>query len=405
MTAVVADFDAGDAEAAFAERPWLAAEHLDQHRGLAAHLHIGQQADRPVPMAVREAQQEVAHGGDSRFGCRLRQLRSDSLRALQARRRERSGAASGPGRRGVRRDPARARPRSERTTGPRAATTSSAGRPRGSRSRPRPGRGCRSPSSGIGASSPAITVTISAPSARCWIVVVRVEPVPPQATISPSAKPTASPFLKRPWASSRAAGAMPPLATPASAPSSRRRSPRQRRSGRARPGPAGSPAAMSPRTTRAGFSESSQARSAAMITLEELGRTSTSSEGTLVDPGQQLVGRGVERLAAGHDVGAELGEEPLQAVAGGDRDDAGPARFQPRRRARPSARACRRRRGWSPRRRPRTAPPPPPDSSVWTWTLSVASSPTTSTESPSPSSRGRNPREERPLPETMKLVQ
>ncbi len=33
-------------------------------------------------------------------------------------------------------------------------------------------------------------------------------------------------------------------------------------------------------TTRAGFSESSQARSAAITTLEELGKTSTSSEGT-----------------------------------------------------------------------------------------------------------------------------
>ena len=44
-----------------------------------------------------------------------------------------------------------------------------------------------------------------------------------------------------------------------------------------------------------------------------------------MDPGQQLVGRGVERLAAGDDVGAELAEEPLHAVAGGDRDDAGAA--------------------------------------------------------------------------------
>ena len=50
---------------------------------------------------------------------------------------------------------------------------------------------------------------------------VRVEPAPPQATISPPAKPTASPCLKRPWASSRAAGATPPVATPSRAASSR----------------------------------------------------------------------------------------------------------------------------------------------------------------------------------------
>ncbi len=48
-----------------------------------------------------------------------------------------------------------------------------------------------------------------------------------------------------------------------------------------------------------------------------------------VDPGQQLVGGGVERLAAGDDVGAELGEEALEALAGGNRDDAGPPRREP----------------------------------------------------------------------------
>ena len=66
-----------------------------------------------------------------------------------------------------------------------------------------------------------------------------------------------------------------------------------------------------------------------MITFEELGRTRTSSAGNLVDAGQQLVGRGVERLAAGDDVGAELGEEPLQALARGDGEGAGAAALEP----------------------------------------------------------------------------
>ena len=143
------------------------------------------------------------------------------------------------------------------------------------------------------------------------------------------------------------------------------------------------------RTTRAGFSESSQARSAAMITFEELGRTRTSSAGDLVDPGEQLVGRRVERLAAGDDVGAELGEEPLEALAGGDRDA--------RRCGRPLSRAlrsaiCSRMSATS---RLVTSPAPSNSataasgSSVWTWTFSVTSSPTTRTESPRPSRRGR----------------
>ena len=48
-----------------------------------------------------------------------------------------------------------------------------------------------------------------------------------------------------------------------------------------------------------------------------------------MDPGQQLVGRGVERLAAGHDVGAELGEEALEALPGGDREHPGAPGAEP----------------------------------------------------------------------------
>jgi hypothetical protein len=45
-------------------------------------------------------------------------------------------------------------------------------------------------------------------------VSLKIEPAPPQATISPSTKPTASPFTKRPFASSRAAEATEPAARP-----------------------------------------------------------------------------------------------------------------------------------------------------------------------------------------------
>ena len=59
-------------------------------------------------------------------------------------------------------------------------------------------------------------------------------------------------------------------------------------------GEAGLPSSASA-TTRTTFSESSAARSAAMRTFGEFGSTTTSSAGTLVDAGQQLVGRRVER--------------------------------------------------------------------------------------------------------------
>ena len=89
-------------------------------------------------------------------------------RAKRRTRPARSAAASGRRPRAARRGQLRVAREAAHVplTGPPAATTSSAARPRASRSRPRRGRGCRSPSSGIGASSPAITVTISAPSAR-----------------------------------------------------------------------------------------------------------------------------------------------------------------------------------------------------------------------------------------------
>src|SRR5215210_6854936 len=144
-----------------------------------------------------------------------------------------------------------------------------------------PSGACESRSSRpIGALAPAISVTISAPSASRRIVAARVEPAPPQATISPSAKPSASPRTKRPCGSSRAAGATPPVEISPSA------TPRRSAFSSTAASGSSSTRVSSPACcevegrTRAGFSESSQARSAARITLGELGSTRTSSAGT-----------------------------------------------------------------------------------------------------------------------------
>ena len=81
-----------------------------------------------------------------------------------------------------------------------------------------------------------------------------------------------------------------------------------------------------------------------------------------VDPGQQLVGRGVHRRPAVHHQRAELLVEPLHAVAAGHRHHraGGARRLGLARRAarcgRPPARACRPRRSATPRPRARTAP-------------------------------------------------
>ena len=81
--------------------------------------------------------------------------------------------------------------------------------------------------------------------------------------------------------------------------------------------------------TRAGFSESSQARSAAMITLEELGSDQHLLGRHVVDPGQQLVGRWIRRPPAGDDVGAEVGEQILHPLAGCDGEGAGAPGAEP----------------------------------------------------------------------------
>src|SRR5581483_5354055 len=72
-------------------------------------------------------------------------------------------------------------------------------------------------SSSSGAPAPLITVTSSAPSATWRRTPRRAASGSPQTTISSPTNPTASPRLKRPCASSRAAGATPPARTCTSA--------------------------------------------------------------------------------------------------------------------------------------------------------------------------------------------
>ena len=98
-----------------------------------------------------------------------------------------------------------------------AATSSSAGRRRGARPRPRRARARRSARRCSGAPAPAMQVISSLPSPSVAITCASVASGSPHATSDSSTKPIASPTLKRPSASSRAAGATEPLRTRASA--------------------------------------------------------------------------------------------------------------------------------------------------------------------------------------------
>ena len=148
----VADFDRDDREAAAAEGARLGAQHLDQHRRLAARLELGHR-NRPCGRGGC-AGRAAAGRRPSRCPPRRRLRASfgpDASRASSESVEDARAAASGRGRRAA--APASARSRRRRTTaatGRRAATTSSADRPRGSRPRPRRGRGCRSPRAGSG---------------------------------------------------------------------------------------------------------------------------------------------------------------------------------------------------------------------------------------------------------------
>ena len=179
---------------------------------------------RAVAVAVGKPQEQVAEGRDAGLGGRLGELRADA--GERGRRTTSTHVGRGQWTAASRNSTSAMAPRRPRS-GARAAYWAASshhqlGCPPSCVSISTPsGTWVSISSSGIGASSPAITVTISAPSARAPIVAARVVPAPPQAMISPAAKPTASPLRKRPWGSSRAAAATPPLAMPSSAASSR----------------------------------------------------------------------------------------------------------------------------------------------------------------------------------------
>ena len=141
---------------------------------------------------------------------------------------------------------------------------------------------------------------------------------------SSSMKPTVSPRRKRPLVSSRAASVTPPVRTRWEGllhrSGVRAGVPGWRRARRRRPGRRPSSASARPgRPSRS----SSAARSAAMRTLGELGSTTTSSAGTSWMPGQQLVGRRVQRRAAVQDPRAHALEQHAHPVAVDDREHAG----------------------------------------------------------------------------------
>src|ERR687897_868078 len=128
-----------------------------------------------------------------------------------------------------------------------------------------------------GGASPAMQVRSSAPSTICSSVAASVAAGSPHATSSPPAYPPASPAVNRPCASSRAAGATPPIRSASAALATA-----AALSFAPRPGSNASSAA-SPScgavvgTTAAGLSDSSHARSAASITFGLFGSTTTSA--------------------------------------------------------------------------------------------------------------------------------
>ncbi len=102
----------------------------------------------------------------------------------------------------------------------------------------------------------------------------------PQAAISSPTKPTACPWRKRPWLSSRAAGATAPVRTRSSAASMAFAFSSAPRWDSRLTAPSSPACCEREATTRTCLSDSSAARSAAMITLGLLGSTTTSSAGT-----------------------------------------------------------------------------------------------------------------------------
>ena len=221
-------------------------EDLDLDRPAAARLEVRDGDDRAVAVAVGKAQEQVPEGRDPRLARRLGELRPDPLQGAYE-----TSSTLGRGQwTGASRSCAgliSEAPANDLMRGYWAASNHhQLGWPpsRVSNSTP-PGTWVSISASGIGASAPARTVTTSAPSPRIAIVSARVDPAPPQATISSPTKPTASPLRNLPCASSRAAGATPPeVIRPAPRRAGRGFPPPCPRR-RARSAPAGPPAAKS----------------------------------------------------------------------------------------------------------------------------------------------------------------
>jgi hypothetical protein len=83
VSARVSDFDAGEAEAPFAEWARPASPNLDEHSSLGSRLEVGEQADRTIPVAVREAAEDVSDGVDASFRSRFGKLRADPAERLE----------------------------------------------------------------------------------------------------------------------------------------------------------------------------------------------------------------------------------------------------------------------------------------------------------------------------------
>ncbi len=148
--AFIAHFDAEDRETAATERPAGVAEHLDRDARLLFGLETCHRHDLAIAVAMREADEQVADGRNAGVCRDLGQLRPNPLQRLQ---RDVEGADPGPAKRRIaqlRLGQLGGAGEGARTTGRRAATTSSAGRRPGSRTRPRRARAGRAHRAGSG---------------------------------------------------------------------------------------------------------------------------------------------------------------------------------------------------------------------------------------------------------------
>jgi hypothetical protein len=84
VAALVADFDADHAQAAFAERAGLGALDFDRDSCGLAGLEISELSDPQVAVAARDVEEEIADGADAGCGCRFGGFRADAFEGPQA---------------------------------------------------------------------------------------------------------------------------------------------------------------------------------------------------------------------------------------------------------------------------------------------------------------------------------